>query len=290
MKYRRHKTFEGFHRELREQCKAGDADFVDGIVHGPDTFVVCLGWHVDDAPYLSDYRWLNVFYESTAKRTEDYLTTFDYCFRYDTECHWLTKRVPGLSSKPVRFLIGKQVLGSTNLIRWSKRLSGVLGLRKRPDVICDVFIPSRRMQEFYAWYERTFNFFPLWIVPYRMPEPYAWISDDHAERMVDDLFIDCAIYGKPNDHPDVDYSMLLEQKTFELGGIKTLISRNHYTRERFWSIYDRPRYEAAKRLLDPRCVFGELYEKCHRMENYPEPREARRRVLPRPPRTVSMST
>ena len=70
-----------------------------------------------------------------------------------------------------------------------------------------------------------------------------------------------AIYGKANDTPGVDYSELLEQKTFELGGIKTLISRNHYDEERFWSVYDRDRYQAIKRRADPHNLLRDLYEK-----------------------------
>ena len=62
-----------------------------------------------------------------------------------------------------------------------------------------------------------------------MPTPYPWISDEHAAQFKDELFIDCAVYGKRNSEPGVDYSQVLEEKTYELGGIKTLISRNHYT-------------------------------------------------------------
>jgi FAD/FMN-containing dehydrogenase len=289
MEYRRFRTFEAFNAELRERCRQGDYDFVDGIIHGPDKFVVCLGQKVSSAPYVSNYRWLNIYYESTSRRTEDYLTTFDYCFRYDTECHWLTKRVPLMTWKPARFLVGKQVLGSTNLIRWSKRVEPLLGLRKRPDVVCDVFIPARRFQDFYTWYERTFNFFPLWIVPYRMSKPYGWISDAHGAKMADELFFDCAVYGKPNEEPGIDYSELIERKTYELDGVKTLISRNHYSRDQFWEIYDKPRYDAAKGRLDPRGVFGDLYEKCHRMkaprageETAREPGDKGRRAVPHP--------
>ena len=57
---------------------------------------------------------------------------------------------------------------------------------------------------------------------------------------------------------------MLEEKTYELDGIKTLISRNHHTRERFWQIFNRANYEAAKARLDPRAVFPSLYEKFHK--------------------------
>src|SRR5262249_14113718 len=99
---------------------------------------------------------------------------------------------------------------------------------------------------------------------YRIPEMYPWIAPEHAVRMADGLFIDCAVYGKPNSDPKVDASQVLEEKTFELGGIKTLISRNHYSRERFWQIYDKAQVEEAKRRLDPKGVFPGLYEKFHR--------------------------
>jgi len=51
----------------------------------------------------------------------------------------------------------------------------------------------------------------------------------------------------PNGDERVDRSAELEEKTYELGGIKTLISRNHYTAERFWSIYDEANYRRRRR-------------------------------------------
>ena len=45
--YLRFRDFDGFHAALREHCDAGDVDFIDGIVHGPDELVLCLGRYVD---------------------------------------------------------------------------------------------------------------------------------------------------------------------------------------------------------------------------------------------------
>jgi FAD/FMN-containing dehydrogenase len=264
LEYRSFATIEAFETELRARIAAGDYPFIDGIVHGPNQLVVCLGTFTDRAPYVSDYRWLDIYYKSTRTRREDYLTTPDYCFRYDTECHWLTRTVRPLEWKPVRFAVGKLFLGSTNLIRWSRRLEPVLALKKRPDVVVDVFIPSRRLRDFFEWYRRGLAFYPLWLVPYRIPSPYPWIAPSHAAGFGDELFIDCAVYGKRNGDPAVDWSQALEAKTYELGGIKTLISSNHHTPEQFWQIYDRAAYEAAKSRLDPDGLFQSLYEKFHR--------------------------
>jgi hypothetical protein len=263
MEYQRLESAERFEEAMMARVKARDVDFIDGIAHGPKDWVLCLGRFVESAPYVSSYRWLDVYYRSTLERSEDYLTTEDYCFRYDTEAHWLSRTVPPLEWKPVRFLVGKFVLGSTNLIRWTERLEPLFGLKKRPDVVVDVFIPARRFREFSRWYEKEFNYYPLWLVPYRIPRPYSWIDAGHAARFGDDLFIDCAVYGKPNQDPVVDASQVLEAKTYELGGIKTLISRNHHTREQFWQVYNRENYDAAKTRLDPKGVFPSLYEKFH---------------------------
>jgi FAD/FMN-containing dehydrogenase len=248
-------------REMRAACASGAYDFVDAIGHSPSHFVLCLGTFTPGPANPSDYKWLDIYYKSTARLDRDVMTTRDYFFRYDTEAHWLTATIPPLQWKPVRFAVGKAFLGSTNLIKWSRRLAPVMKLKRRPEVVVDIFIPSRRMLDFNRWYEADYAFYPLWLVPYRVPEPYPWIAPDHWARMDDDLMIDCAVYGKKNSDRSVDHSVTLEEKTYELGGIKTLISRNHYSRERFWSIYNEANYRAAKARLDPRGVFPDLFEK-----------------------------
>jgi FAD/FMN-containing dehydrogenase len=264
LSYRRVASYPEFETELLTRARIGDYDFLDAIVHGPRTFVLCLGRFVDEAPYTSSYRGTEIYYQSTARRPEDYLTTFDYCFRYDTDCHWLTRTLPPLTWRPTRRWLGRLFLGSSKLIAWSRRLGPLLRLHRRPDVVVDVFIPARRLGDFWWWYEEHVRHYPLWVVPYRVPGgPYPWIDPAHAARMEDDLFIDCGVYGKPNRDPEIDWSQALEDKTYELGGVKTLISRNHHSRERFWQIYHRDAYDAAKRRLDPRGAFKNLYDKFH---------------------------
>ena len=270
LEYRHVHSFPQFQKELHARCEAADFDFIDGIIHGPDHFVVCLARFVERAPYASDYRQEKIYYKSTARLNRDYMTTLDYCFRYDAECHWLTRRIPPLEWAPVRRAFGKHLLGSTNIISWANRLAPVMRFKRRPEVVCDVFIPSGNFEAFWRWYEQDFRFYPLWIVPYRVPGVYPWVDDDYGAKiqaaMPDNLLIDCAVYGKPNSERAVDYSALLEQKTHELHGIKTLISRNHYTPESFWQVYNRKNFAEAKARLDPAGVLPELCETFARVE------------------------
>ncbi len=259
-------TAEAFHAEMLARCRAADHDFVDGIIHGPSKFVLCLGDFVDRAPYVSDYTWLNVFYKSTATRNEDYLTTRGYCFRYDAECHWMTRTFPPMEWKPVRFLVGKWFLGSTNVLKSARRFEPIFKrTRLRPDLVVDVFIPVRNFRPFVQWYRETFDYWPLWIVPYKVPRMYPWLSDDWQKRIEDEYAIDCAVYGKSDNDPKVHLSEMLQHKTHELGGMKTLISRNHYTEDEFWTVYSKDRYEAAKSDLDPSGVFPHLFRKFGRV-------------------------
>jgi FAD/FMN-containing dehydrogenase len=261
MKYVSFDNFDSYWSYMKERCEVRDYDFIDGIIHSKNQFVVCLGDMVDEVPYVSDYTWLNIYYKSTSRKTEDYLKLSDYFFRYDTECHWLTKTVPLMETKPVRFALGKLVLGSTNLIKWSNRLKSIMRVKKRPDVVVDVFIPGKRFREFISWYENEYDFYPLWIVPYRVGSVYPWINDEYAKGMADDILIDCAVYGKRNNKPDIDYSETLEKKTIELNGIKTLISRNHFDEKTFWSVYNKRNYSDVKRNMDPKNLFNDLYSK-----------------------------
>jgi FAD/FMN-containing dehydrogenase len=260
MQYLKYRTFNEYWKALEERCEAKKDDFIDGIIHADDCFVICVGTMVDRVPRTSNYDWLKIYYKSTLDLEEDYLTVYDYFFRYDAECHWLTKTVPLMETLPARFMFGKFLLGSTNLIKWSGRLKRVMRMKRRPEVVVDVFIPSQRFKEFYEWYRRDFVFYPLWIVPYQIPTMYPWVGSEHAKGMGKGFFIDCAIYGKKNNLPDVDYSELLEKKTIELGGIKTLISRNHFDRETFWKVYNKANYDKVKSTYDPHHFFKDMYE------------------------------
>jgi FAD/FMN-containing dehydrogenase len=253
----------GSFRELRaataEAMRADDVDFVDVVAHARDCFVLCLGRFADAADGASSYRGAEIFWRSTRERREDTLTTYDYLFRYDTDCHWTTRTLPGMTTRWGRRLFGGFFLGSTNLLAWTERLRPLFKLQKHPPVVTDLFVPETEVDAFYDWYEQAVGYYPLWIVPYRMRAPYPWLR---PERVPCELYFDFAVYGLPNDRPDVvDYSALLERKTFEASGIKTLIGQNHYDERTFWAVYDRVRYERVKRRMDPKNLFRTVYEK-----------------------------
>lgn len=43
--------------------------------------------------------------------------------------------------------------------------------------------------------------------------------------------------------------------------MKTLISHNYYSRDEFWSIWNKGNYDRVKQQTDPRNLFRDLYSK-----------------------------
>ena len=81
--YEKHATLAGYLDSIRAHTDTRDVDFMDGIIHSPSLYVLALGTFVETAPYTSNYEWMKIYWESTARRSVDYLGTADYFFRYD---------------------------------------------------------------------------------------------------------------------------------------------------------------------------------------------------------------
>ena len=252
--YERHRTLEDYIAAMRRHAKDDTLDFMDGIIHSPALYVLSLGRFVKDAPYTNAYDWTKVYFRSTRERADDYLKTPDYFFRYDrgvTNVHpksWLG-----------RLLFGK-LLDSSTLLRIIDKLHMFIP-GERPQVTLDVFLPSTKTVDFLAWYEEKIGFYPLWFVPYRRVRDYEWIADGYLDPVKgDDMFIDIAVYGcaQPEGR---NYYEEIEDKLVTISGIKTLISHNFFDARTFWKVWNKPNYDAAKRILDRRNLQRDLYEK-----------------------------
>ena len=149
-----------YFRGLQVLCDSG-ADFVDGVVFGPEDLYLTAGTFVDDAPFVSDYTFEHIYYRSIRDRKSDYLTAHDFLWRWDTDWFWCSKNF-GVQNALVRRLAGKARLNSrtyTRVMRWNsrwkltQRLDALFGV-KRESVIQDVDIPIGRAAEFLAFFQR----------------------------------------------------------------------------------------------------------------------------------------
>ena len=253
MVYEKYTTLAEYLAAIDRRYNARDVDFIDGIIHSPSLYVLSLGTFVEKAPYTNRYDWVKIYYQSTAKRDEDYLTTEHYVFRYD---RGVTNIRP--KSLVARVLFGK-LLASSQWLRIAEKFHWALP-RKNPTITLDVFVPFSKVPEFLAWYERELGHFPLWMVPYKRVHDYEWLYPDYWKSLGDGLFLDLAIYGMKQ-HGGKNYHRLMEQKLREIGGIKTLIAHNYYSETEFWQIWNKPNHDAVKAITDPKNKFRDLYTK-----------------------------
>jgi FAD/FMN-containing dehydrogenase len=246
-------TLAEYSAAIRKHATAQDVDFMDGIIHGPDKYVLCLGRFVDEAPYIHRYDWVRVYWKSTGKRIEDYLRTPDYFFRYDR----------GVTNVQPRSLLGRLLFGklmsSTRLLRLAQLLNRFLPAEK-PNVTVDLFLPAARLDAFMRWYRGAIDYYPLWCVPYRRVRYYEWIAPDYFDGVDGDLFLDIAIYGLKQPRGR-NYYKEIEDELLKVQGIKTLISHNFYDEKTFWTIWNKPNYDAVKAITDPRNLLRDLYTK-----------------------------
>ena len=251
--YETHATIEAYLASIAQHTRDRDIDLMDGIIHAPTKYVLCIGRFVAEAPYTSRYDWMKIYWESTGTRVEDYLPTADYFFRYD-------RGVTNVRPKSFlgRLLFGK-FIASTQMLWLGHKLHWLLP-REHPTITLDVFVPISRVPEFLAWYAKTFKFYPLWCVPYHIARRYEWLSDAYWSGVKDEMFLDLAIYGMKQ-HGDANYHRLMEEKLRELGGIKTLIAHNYYPEAEFWTIWNKPNYDAVKAITDPKNMFRDVYTK-----------------------------
>jgi FAD/FMN-containing dehydrogenase len=251
--YESYPTPEAYQAAIWQHYESRDVDFMDGIIHSPTLFVLSTGNFVDVAPYTHRYDWMRVYYRSTRERSEDYLETADYFFRYDKG---VTNVTP--SSFIGRLLFGK-FIDSARLLTLVHAFRRFIPDRLIP-VTLDTFIPFSRFGEFMVWYQQEVNHFPLWCVPYKLVRPYEWISEALMKKNKDELFLDIAIYGLPK-HPQKNYYRMFEEELMRINGIKTLIAGNYYSEEEFWTLWNKPNYDAAKQRTDPKNIFRNLYTK-----------------------------
>lgn len=269
LRHHRHDRATDFFADLAARCES-DADFVDGVIFRPNEFYVTEARHVGSAPTISDYTFENIYYRSIREKPEDFLTTHDYIWRWDTDWFWCSKNL-GMHNPLLRRLMGRRRLNSvtyTRIMRWNGRhnwtgkLDGLRGLHSE-SVIQDICIPIRRAGEFLDFLVDSIGLFPIWICPARHVNTTAPTPLFPMNEPV--LYVDFGFWDVVKTREAYEpghFNRLIERKTAELGGAKSLYSESYYGREEFWSIYNEPHYRALKAKYDPNGQLRDLYEKC----------------------------
>jgi FAD/FMN-containing dehydrogenase len=269
VEHARHTAPQAFFDALERACDS-DADFVDGVVFGPDSMVLSTARFVERADRVSDYTYEHIYYRSLLEKPVDYLSTYGYLWRWDTDWFWCSRNL-GAQHPLLRRLYGRSRLNSrtyTRLMRWNSRC----GLTRRltrwrglypESVIQDVDLPIDRAPAFLEFLLREIGVLPIWICPARVPasQPSFTLYPMQPGRLyVNFGFWDVVQSRTP--HPPGHFNRLIEQEVLRNGGIKSLYSDAYFTREEFDSAYAMQAYRALKDRYDPNRRTLDLYDKC----------------------------
>ena len=260
---------------IRELCTQASYEgepvhFLDGVWFGSGEVYLTLGSWAETAPWTSDYTGSKIFYRSLQYRREDWLTTHDYLWRWDTDWFWCS-RAFGAQNRLLRAVWPPDLKRSDvfwRLMSFERRY----GVKRRLDamrmkpaieyVIQDVEIPVDHLAEFIEFLDRQTHMSPVWLCPLRQRDPQAtWdlYALDPATT-----YVNVGFWGGvdlPRGEHEPFHNRAIERAVADLGGRKSLYSTAFYPEDEFWATYGGPTYDLLKKRYDPDARLTGLYEK-----------------------------
>jgi len=244
-------------------------DFVDGTVFSPDEQYITVGSFVNEAPAVSDYTGMGIYYQSIRQRAEDWLSIRDYLWRWDTDWFWCSQAF-GVQRSAVRRLwprryrrsdVYRRIVAFDRRHQLTARLARARGRRPDEAVVQDVEIPIEATAKFLDVFHRDVGISPIWLCPLRLRSAQPWPL---YPLEPDELYVNLGFWssvplsaGQADDH----HNRLVEDEVHALGGHKSLYSTVHYAEDEFWQRYNGAAYHTVKAVYDPNRRLPDLYDK-----------------------------
>jgi len=231
-------------------------DYLDGVIFGDREMILTRGVFSMDAPRVSKYTYMGIYYRSLQRLREDWLTAHDYIWRWDTDWFWCSKQF-GVQHPALRAFVPWALNSRTyqRIMRLSQALFP--DSPSKEAVIQDVAIPIQHAEKFFWFLRQEIGITPVWVCPFRTHQ--AW---DLNPLKPGQLYINFGFWDLVATTHDRGYfNRKVEAKASELSGAKALYSSSYYDEQTFWSIYNRPRYESLRQKYDSTRTFPDLYKK-----------------------------
>lgn len=268
------------------------ATYQDGVAQGPGDYLLVHGNLADEphGPLLRQRLWSPWFYQQI-KVGEASMRLSDYLFRFDRGAFWMARYLltpailwsflrkreippeklaallPTLKYRhpgPLfRALLGP-FLGSKGLYRGLHAMPG--DLLKRSFLIQDSVLPPENAEAFIHYIDEYHAPWPLWLCPILHTGRHTGRDQflaygPYTSSSSSPIGINIGTYGTSRMGDASIATRHLEQALHSLGGTKGLYTHSYYTPEEFWTLYDRPRYDALREKYHAKGRFPSLEEK-----------------------------
>lgn len=265
LEIRRFDAADAYLDAMRAATEAPDADFVEGLFFEDQRYYLMTGRFRREVPRVDDILRRHVFYKLVQSRSDVFLATKDYIFRYDPEWFW---NIPDTWPYALfrRFAPARYRNSSfyTRYVAFSDRLRGRLRPNAAKDtepLIQDWEVPFDRGGELirFCVEEVDLQGRPWAAVPIRTPRRPT-LYPIEPETLYFNLGCYCQV-RKPADKDDYYYTKIMDEKCFELGGIKMLYSSTFLDEADFDGRFNGAAYRALKSKYDPDGRAPTLYQK-----------------------------
>lgn len=216
----------------------------------------------------------------------EYVTLDDYLFRFDRGAFWMARHGLAVFYGSAAYNPNENRLaGPASWIRFKYswlattrqlyRMLHLIGdvMLARTYIVQDYVMPgpkeATKLSEYTADAdEAQIGIWPLWVCPVRMVTPRhkynAGFGFPVQKTKHNELFFNVGVYGLPrNGKPfdPVEVNKGLEDKATELGGRKMLYAQSFYSQDEFWSLFDKPAYDAIRTRYGGADVFPSIDKK-----------------------------
>ena len=251
---------------MRAATEQPDVDFVEGLFYSPTRLLLTVSRFVNEKVEPADILRRHVFYKLIEKQPDVYLTTKDYLFRYDPDWFWnlpesgayrIFRRFAPASMRNSGFY--KRYIDAKN--RWLRRL-GLWRDDGEEPLIQDWEVPWERAAELtrFALENVELDGRPWIVTPIRTPATPT-LYPVRADTLYYNLGCYCQV-KRPRGERNYHYTRILDQKCFELGGVKMLYSSTFLSQTEFDRVYNGAAYARLKEKYDPERRLPSLFEKC----------------------------
>jgi hypothetical protein len=249
---------------MRLATFSNDLAFVEGLFFEDRRFFLMTGRFASSVPHVDDIVRDNVFYRLVEHRSDIYLRTFDYIFRYDPDWFW---NVPESGFYNVfRKLAPESWRNSafyTKYVATKNKLLDKIGTRdtKVEPLIQDWEVPWRNAEELarFCLAEVRLDGRPWAAVPIKAPRQPT-LYPIRPNELYFNLGCYCQV-RRPEGREPYHYTKIMDRKCFDLGGIKMLYSSSFLAEAEFDALYNGAGYRALKAKYDAAGNAQTLYKK-----------------------------